>query len=171
MSRLRCQPLARHHNCRAFRCGIEELDQYLVQRAGQDMRRRVAAVFVLVPEDQPLRVAGFYTLSSASVLLHELPSELLKKLPRYPMLPAVLIGRLARDLSFPGIGKLLLLDAMRRAARHSVEVAASVVLVDAKNDAARRFYARFGFREVLQTPNRLFLPMKTVEHLSKADSQ
>jgi len=78
-----------------------EFDEYLKERAGQDMRRRVAAVFVLVPEDEPERIAGFYTLSSASIVLGELPEGIVKKLPRYPMVPAVLIGRLARHVDFP----------------------------------------------------------------------
>ena len=165
MSRFLCEPLAKHHDRKAFRCGVDELDVYLDQLAGQDMRRRVAAVFVMVPSGAPQRIAGYYTLSSASILLDELPKELQKKLPRYPRLPAVLIGRLARDAAFPGIGKLLLLDALARAMRYSAEVAAAVVLVDAKNESARQFYSRFGFREMHQTPNRMFLPMKTVESL------
>lgn len=105
--------------------------------------------------------------SSASILLGELPEEMVKMLPRYPALPAVLIGRPARDTNFPGTGKLLLLDALTRAFRHSAEVAASVVLVDAKNQSARDFYAGYGFHEVLQTPNRMFLRMATIENLQR----
>jgi ribosomal protein S18 acetylase RimI-like enzyme len=165
MSRFTCVRLARDHDRKSFRCGADELDAYLVQRAGQDMRRQGAAVFVLVPGDQPHRIAGYYTLSSASILLGELPEGMVRRLPRYPVVPAVLIGRLARDVNFPGIGRLLLFDALARALRSSAEVAATVVLVDAKNETARRFYARYGFREVLQTPNRMYLPMKTIEDL------
>jgi GNAT superfamily N-acetyltransferase len=160
-----CQPLAKQHDRQAFRCGVDELDQYLQRRAGQDMRRRVAAVFVMVPQDELRRIVGYYSLSSASLLLSELPDEMVKRLPRYPALPAVLIGRLARDLSFPGAGKLLLLDALARAWRHSADVAASLVLVDAYNRVARGFYARYGFQEMLQERNRMFLPIKTVEAL------
>jgi hypothetical protein len=165
VSRFLCQPLVKHHDRKAFRCGVDELDRYLRQRAGQDVRRRVAAVFVMVPDDEPERIAGYYTLSSSSILLSELPAELARRLPRYPVVPAVLIGRLARDLDFPATGELLLLDALGRALRHSDEVSAAVVLVDAKNEAAEGFYARYGFQKVPQTPNRLFLPMKTVEQL------
>jgi len=75
MSPYRCELLARHHDRQAFRCGVPELDDYLAQRAGQDMRRHVSAVFVLVPEREPHRVAGYYTLSSASVVLADLPDE------------------------------------------------------------------------------------------------
>jgi hypothetical protein len=91
MSDFVSQPLARHHDRLSFRCGAAELDDYLQHRANQDVRRRAAAVFVLVPEDQPQRIAGFYSLSSASIILDELPAELAKALPRYPLVPAVLL--------------------------------------------------------------------------------
>ncbi len=167
MSTFLCRPLAKSHDRATFRCGVEPLDDYLRQRAGQDMRRRVAAVFVMVREDAPYRIAGYYTLSSASVVLEGLPDEVARKLLRYPLVPAVLIGRLARDVDFPGVGKLLLLDALSRALRHTDDVAAAAVLVDAKNDAARQFYARYGFQKLRRMPDRMFLPMKAVEQLLK----
>ena len=168
MSKFTCEPLAKHHDRKAFNCGVPELDEYLLQRAGQDMRRRVAAVFVIVPENEPGRVAGYYTLSSASIVLDQLPDDLVKKLPRYPTVPAVLIGRLARDVNFSGVGKLLMLDALARSFQHSGEVAAAVVLVDAKNEQAREFYERYGFVEIEDISNRMFLPMKTIEKLLKS---
>jgi GNAT superfamily N-acetyltransferase len=165
MSKFVCRPLAKHHDRKGFKCGVWELDDYLQNRAAQDMRRRVAAVFVMSPEDEPRRVAGFYSLSSASIVLDALPQELVKKLPRYPMVPAVLIGRLARDINYPGLGELLLLEALARALRHCDEVAFAVVLVDAKNEAARRFYARYGFQDVFPAAERMFLPMSIVAKL------
>jgi len=168
MSKFICERLATHHDRKAFHCGVPELDEYLRQRAGQDMRRRVAAVFVMVPEDEPMRIAGYYSLSSASIVLDELPDETVKRLPRYPVVPAVLIGRLARDTRFPGAGRLLLLDALARSLRHTDEVASAVVLVDVKNERARTFYSRYGFAEVGGIPHRMFLPMRTVEKLVKA---
>jgi hypothetical protein len=168
MSRFVSQPLAKQHDRMSFRCGVMELDSYLQQRAGQDVRRRAAAVFVMTPEDQPDRIAGFYSLSSASIVLDELPDEIGQTLPRYPVVPAVLIGRLARDINFPGMGRLLLLDALARSLRHSEEVAAALVLVDAKNEAARQFYAHYGFQAVVQKSRRLFLPMKTAAKLLDA---
>ena len=165
MSRFICAPLASHHDRRNFHCGVPELDDYLQHRASQDIRRRVAAVFVLSPLEQPSRIAGYYTLSAASVLLADLPNDLAKKLPRYPHVPAVLIGRLARDTEYPGTGKLLLINALTRSMRHSVEIAAATILVDAKNDHARRFYAHFGFTALEGNQHRMFLPMKTVARL------
>jgi predicted GNAT family N-acyltransferase len=81
------------------------------------------------------------------------------------MVPAVLIGRLARDVDFPGTGRLLLLDALARSLRHSEEVAAAVMLVDAKDPATSRFYARYGFQDVLPASRRMYLPMTTVARL------
>jgi len=170
MSRFVCEPLSTDHDRRSFQCGVRELDEYLQHRAGQDARRRVAAVFVLVPDDEPRCVAGFCTLSSASIVLSELPDDLAKRLPRYPAIPAVLIGRLARDVNFPGVGKLLLLDALARSFQHCEEVAAAVVLVDAKNREACEFYAKFGFVEFARTPGKMFLPMSTVQDLLKANA-
>lgn len=165
MSPFRCEPLAKHHDRQAFRCGVQELEDYLAERAGQDMRRQVAAVFVLVPEGEPHRVAGYYTLSAASVVLSDLPEDFARRLPRYPVVPAVLLGRLARDVTFPGVGRLLLMDALNRAYEHSRSVAAAMVVVDAQNEHARSFYLRHGFRDLSGLQDRLFLPMKTIETL------
>jgi hypothetical protein len=169
MSKFICERLAKHHNRMAFDCGVPDLDVYLRQRASLDMRRHVAAVFVMVPEDEPNRIAGYYSLSSASILLDELPNDLVKKLPRYPNMPAVLIGRLARDISFSGVGRLLLIDALARSLRHTDDVASAVVLVDVKNDSARAFCLRHGFANLSDLPNRMFLPMTTVETFCKTD--
>jgi GNAT superfamily N-acetyltransferase len=165
MSRFLCEPLAKHHDRKLFDCGEDELNEYLCLRATQDIRRRVAALFVMSVDDDSHRIAGYYTLSSASILLHELPDEIARKLPRYPAVPAVLIGRLARDIRFRGVGRLLLLDALARALHHSREVATTVVLVDVKNDAAQQFYSRYDFQELSPLTKRMFLPMKTGEKL------
>jgi len=168
MSKFICERLAKHHDRKTFDCGVAELDEYLRQRAGQDMRRRTAAVFVLVPEDDPKRISGYYSLSSGSIMLDDLPDDIIKKLPRYPAVPAVLIGRLARDAKFPGVGKLLLLDALVRSLRHTGEVGSAVVLVDVKNEQAYAFYSHYGFTEVSGRSDRMFLPMSTVEKLLKS---
>jgi len=108
------EPLAGHHDRAAFSCGIPELDRYLERQAGQDMRRRVAQVFVLTAEGAN-RVLGFYTLSAVSIDLGSLPEHLARKLPRHPI-PGALIGRLAVDRSAGGrgLGRMLLADAVKR---------------------------------------------------------
>jgi GNAT superfamily N-acetyltransferase len=163
------EPLGHKHDKlrAAFSCGVESLDRYLKQQAGQDAKKRAAVPYVLVSEDN--RIAGYYTLSSDNIRTDDLPPELVKqlKLPRYPAIGATLIGRLARDLSFrgQGIGEVLLIAALKVALAISWKIASAAVVVDAKDDDAYRFYTEFGFMAFPETKNRLFLPMQTIEKL------
>jgi len=159
------EALARRHDRAAFDCGVEALNAYLRQQAGQDVKRLAAAVFVMVPTGRPKTIAGFHTLCSASVRLDGIPEQRRRKLARYPEVPAILIGRLARDINFPGLGGRLLVDALHRSQRVADEIAATVVLVDAKNSRAREFYRSYGFEGILNSPNRMFLPMRTVSEV------
>ena len=161
------EPLKDSHYRTKFSCGIDELDTYFKNQAGQDARRKVAAPFVLI-DDATGMVAGFYTLSMRSVLLAQLPPAVQKKLPRYPDVPAVLLGRMAVDSRYRGrgLGEALLFDALKRSYETSRDVAAFAVIVDAKH-GAERFYLKYGFLPFSDEENRLFLPMKTIEALLK----
>lgn len=112
-------------------------------------------------------VAGYYSLCATSIELTDLPPTLQKKLPRYPLLPAILLGRLAVDTRYPGQrrGELLLLDAVRRALEQSHEIAAMAIVVDAKNEAAARFYERYDVQRFEDDRSRLFIPMATIAKL------
>lgn len=152
------------HDRAAFSCGVEALDNYLKNLAGQDARRNLAVMYVV--SDPANAVVGFYTLSSTSVIIDDLPPELVKKLrlPRYDSAPAMLIGRLAVDRSQQGqgLGSALLVDALRQCYHIATSViAAAMVVVDAKNDQAKAWYEGFGFVPLPDRPNRLFIP--TVE--------
>ena len=155
-------PLAGHHDRASFRCGVSGLDVYLQLQATQDVRRKIAAVYVLVDASEAKTIVGYYTLSSFAVETADVPEDIQRRLPRYPLTPATLIGRLARDLRFPGIGGHLLADALRRILVHSREVGSAAVVVDVKNESARKFYVKHGFLEFRQNPQRLFLPMKAI---------
>ena len=153
------------HDREAFSCGVEGLDKYLRKQAGQDARKRVAVAFVLTPDGKT--VAGYYTLSQYSVDLVAISDEVAAKLPKYPFVPATLIGRLAVSNEFrgQGLGELLLLDALNRCLSGSKQVASAAVIVDAKDDGGAAFYQKYGFIELPKTPKRLFLPMVTIEKL------
>jgi predicted GNAT family N-acyltransferase len=163
----RFEPLASKHDRAAFSCEHERLDRYLQHQAGQDVRKRVAAVYVLTPDGKT--VAGYYTLSQYTVDTGELPLELAQKLrvPKYDRLPATLLGRLARSKEFrgAGLGEILLMDALPRALQHSKTIASMAVVVDAKDDKAREFYKSYGFLDLPEHANRLFIPMQTVAEL------
>lgn len=160
---LKIEALDAHHDRAGFRCGVTELDTYLQQRAGQDLKRKLAAVFALTADSKT--VAGFYTLSSHSVSAADLPPELAKRLPRFP-LPVTLLGRMAvaQALQGAGLGEYLLLDALNRALKGSRQVASWAVVVDAKA-GARNFYLKHDFIPLPTSPDRLFLPMQTIEAL------
>mgnify|MGYP003382043943 FL=1 len=149
------------HDRTTFNSGSETLDRYLCEQVTQDVRRRVAACFVATTDGK--RIAGYYTLASASLLLAELPASTGKRLPRYPTVPAVRMGRLAVDQGFKGqgLGSALLADALGRAARS--EVAAYALMVDAKDDVAASFYRHHGFIALPDSPRTLFLPLATAQ--------
>ena len=161
--RLRVEPLASSHDRSAFESGVEPLDRYFRTQAGQDARKNIAAPFVLLLPDRT--IAGYYTLSSTSVQLGELPEQTVRKLPRYPLVPATLLGRLAVDRrqQRKGYGRLLLADALYRAARS--EIASFAVIVDAKDDSARRFYERESFLPFPDQPMKLFRSMADIRRL------
>ena len=157
----RVEPLAAEHDRRAFSCGEPALDVYFQTQVTQDIRRHITNCFVAI-EVATDALAGFYTLAAASIPVHELPVELTKRLPRYPVLPAVRIGRLAVDKRFQGrkLGGALLADAAARAL--AAAPASLTLLVDAKNAAAVAFYEHHGFLRLASQPQSLFLPLATV---------
>lgn len=162
----RVEALARQHDRKGFSCGVEPLDRYLRDQAGQDARKRVAAPFVLCAGTSNT-VLAYYTLSALSIDVGAWPEDVARKLPRYPVVPATLLGRLAVDKSQRGKGRgeFLLMDALRRALVASRQVAAVAVIVDAKNDNALTFYRRYEFIPFADEPNRLYLPMGVIERL------
>ncbi len=152
--------LAARHDRSAFSCGKPTLDHYFRERAGQDQRRLVANCFVAVLPDR--RIAGFYTFSAADIPSSALAVDDQRRLPRYPALPAALIGRLALDKRFQGrgIGSAMIVDAGRRAMQSDPAVFA--LLVDAKDQGAADFYRHHDFRPFPDHPLRLFLPLTTL---------
>ena len=149
------EPLAPHHDRTSFSCGEPALDDYLRERAGQDVRRKIARVFVAVG-----LLAGYYTLSAASFFREDLPEGLAKRLPHYPV-PAAILGRLAVDRRYQGrgLGALMLADAIKRLVRASESLAIYALIADAKNDGAKAFYEHFGFQAFPDASMRLFMPL------------
>lgn len=162
---LRVEPLNARHDRTAFASGSETLDRYFQVQAGQEARKKIAAPFVLVLTDGS--IAGFYTLSSTAVRLPELPDAVVRKLPRYPLVPATLLGRLAVDRRHQGkgYGRFLLANSLFRAVKS--EIASFAVIVDARDESAKRFYERESFLPFPDQPRKLFRPMTEIEALFK----
>ncbi len=159
----RVEALGSTHDRAAFRCGVPELDAYLLRQAGQDQKRKLASIFILTKDGK--NVAGFYTLSAHTILAAELPADLARSLPRFPV-PVTLLGRMAiaQSLQGQGWGEFLLVHALKRAALGSRQVASWAVVVDAKA-GARDFYLNQDFTLLPARPERLFLQMKTIEEM------
>jgi GNAT superfamily N-acetyltransferase len=158
------EPLsAAKHRRHEFSCEEHDLTEFLHNRALAEMEARASACFVLVPKSDAGLVSGFYTLSAATISLAKLPSELTIQLPKYPNLPATLLGRLGRDQKFrgSGLGSLLLVSALRRALGGTSSVGSVAVVTDPKNAKAEDFYRKHGFRN-LGGGHRMFLTMKEI---------
>ncbi|MSQ49456.1 MAG: N-acetyltransferase [Betaproteobacteria bacterium] len=159
----RVHALTQTQDRRTFCSGSAPLDRYFQTQITQDIKRRVTACFVATT--QTGRIAGFYTLAAASVLLTDLPASVAKKLPRYPSVPSVRMGRLAIDLEFKGqgLGAAMLADALLRAAH--AEIAALALLGDAKDASAADFYKHHRFAALPDQPRTLFIALAPVQSL------
>jgi GNAT superfamily N-acetyltransferase len=156
----RIEPLGATHDRAGFSCGVAALDRYLHDElATQDIRRRISHCFVAC--EATGTIAAYYTFAATSFPLSGLPPEEVKRLPRYGVLPAGLIGRLAVDRRFRclRLGGALVIDAVQRAG--GADPAIFALVVDAKDDAAVSFYEHLGFRRFISRPMTLFLSIVT----------
>jgi GNAT superfamily N-acetyltransferase len=165
------EPLGKHDRA-GFSCGVASLDDWFRLRAGQDEKRNVARVFVAI--DDQRGIVGFYSLSSFTLAIADLPPVHAKRLPRYDAIPAALIGRLARDKKVrgEGVGDLLLADAVRRVIGAARSLAVFAIVVKATDEKAAGFYRDFGFVPFPNRPLRLFMPAaEAAEAISRALSR
>lgn len=151
------------HDRAGFHCDVESLDHYIHKQAGQDIKRRISRVFVASSLENPNDVKGYYSLSTLSIELSQLPAQLSRKLPKHPI-PAALVGRLAVDKNAKGcgIGKSLLVDAIRRTLSVSEQIGIYAMVVDVINDEVKGFYEQFGFARLSDESSRLFLPLMRI---------
>jgi GNAT superfamily N-acetyltransferase len=151
----------------AFQCGAAPLDAYIRRFASQDMKRGVARVFVATPPEAEGRLAGFFTLTAGSVRCKDLPPELARRLPRYPV-PVALLGRLAVDQAFQGrgLGSILLFDACRKVVQASTVLAVAGLVVDAKDATAAELYRHFGFLPMPGQPARWLLSRRVLQRVA-----
>jgi GNAT superfamily N-acetyltransferase len=151
-----------------FACGEAALDEYLRRQARQDMERGFSTVIAATDAATPETVVGFYTLNASSILLPDIPEDLQKKIPRYPAVPAILLGRLAVSAEFQGrhIGTLLVVDALARACRN--ELAWAIFCVEAKSKKVAAFYAKMMFRPFQERPQSLWMHRKQAEAIAGA---
>lgn len=156
------EPLRRDHDRSSFRCGEASLDAYLREQASQDIRRHLAAVFVMPTAPDDPRVVGYHTLSALAIEAGALPDALRRRIP-YREVTAALLGRLAVDQDHQrrGLGSLLLVDAVQRCLQPAVPASLAMV-VDPINARAAEWYRHFGFVPYRRREDRMFAPMDTL---------
>jgi predicted GNAT family N-acyltransferase len=165
-SKYNIEPLGNHDRA-AFSCGNAALDRYLREQASQDVKRGLAAVFVIAAKDAPRTILSYYTLSSRELKTGQLPAEIAKKAGRYGYVGVTLLGRMAVDekCKGQGLGALTLMSALDKSLVATRDVASWAVFVDAIDDAAADFYRKYGFIELPEDKRKFFLPMKTIARL------
>jgi GNAT superfamily N-acetyltransferase len=168
---LRVDVLAPAHDRAAFACGVDSLDRYLKTQASQDVRRKANAVFVLVEVAAPSVILGYFTLCATSLAPGDVPEAARKHIPRYPLVSATLLGRLAvaRGRHGQGLGSILLARALRRAWESADSVGSCMVVVDAIDEGAAGFYAAHGFSR-LGGSLRLAMAMRRVGELLSGEA-
>jgi ribosomal protein S18 acetylase RimI-like enzyme len=157
-ARFAIEALTKAHKRSDFTCGNDRIDLYFRETVLQDVKRKYATCFI-ARDIAANRIAGFYTLSSSNVPLNEVPEPLAKKLPRYPTVPAVLIGWLGRHNEYAGqgLGEALLFDAVKTVA--TAPIGAHAIFADAIDDRAAAFYSAYGFTPLIKRPRTLYLPV------------
>ncbi len=158
--------LNKKHNRKNFNCGRELLNNYLKNQAGQDVKRKLSACFVLT-EKGTNNIKGYYTLSSNSIPLNKFPEYIQKKLPKsYISIPTTLLGRLAIDNKYQkkGIGKILLIDALKRSYESTIKIGSFAVVVDPIDKEAENFYKKYDFIK-LPDSDKMFITTKTLKEL------
>ncbi|UPT65346.1 MAG: GNAT family N-acetyltransferase [Sphingobacteriales bacterium JAD_PAG50586_3] len=158
------EPLTASFNKSIFNCGKPMLDNYIHTQATQDIKRQISACFVIAAGN---KIKGYYTLSNSNIPQEDLPENVKKKMPKaYANLPTTLLGRLAVDLDYKGrgVGKMLLIDALKRSFDASKTIASMAVVVDPLDKEAENFYTKYGFI-LLPDSGKMFIAMKTIEQL------
>lgn len=158
--------LDKKHNRQDFDCGKELLNNYLKNQAGQDVKRKLSACFVLA-EKETNNIIGYYTLSNNSIPISHFPEHIQKKLPKsYVSIPTTLLGRLAIDIKLQGkgIGKIILIDALKRSYEISKEIGSFAVIVDPIDGGAIKFYEKYDFIK-LPDSKKMFVATKTLKEL------
>ena len=165
---LKVELLDATHDRGGFDCGVEPLNRYLQQIARQHIAKGISKTFVLVDERAaaPKPVLGFFTISLCQVLGQQVPAKWAKKLPE--QIPAMRLGRLAvaQMQQGAGYGKALLVEALHRIARVADLAGGIGLFLDAKDEAAATFYARFGFEPTPSGPLTLFMPTETIRQFA-----
>jgi ribosomal protein S18 acetylase RimI-like enzyme len=162
--RLEFEPFDRaRHQRERFDCGVTALNDYLRTKLGQHSKKSLTRGYVLAAQDG--RIAGYFTLAASRLAVSVIPDG--HGYPARMPLPTTLLGRLAVDNDFKGrgLGAMLLVHALRVAVQGSENIGSAAIEVDAKDDAARAFYAKYGFQSLLDDRLHMYMAMETAREV------
>lgn len=160
----RCERLRREHRRAEFTSGQDAVDAWLAKQALQNQEKHLSVTRVLLDNEE--RIAGFYTLATGQVDFGDLPSDLVKKLPRRA-LPVAVLAWLGVDQRHhrQGLGTRLLAQSLADCHMAGQTFAFVAVILDCVNERAKEFYQRWDFQEMPGRPMRLFLPFTSLEKM------
>ena len=161
---LKIETVSRDHNRSGFDCGNDALNQYLKKIARQHLNKGLSRTFVLVDDNIPTEILGFFTLVSCEIFVDKLPRKYAKKYPSKA--PAAKLARLAvaKDRQRQGLGTHMMINAVGRVIRVSQDLGIIGFFVDAKDNKAKAYYEQFGFIQLPDNPLELFLPLATLRN-------
>ena len=160
------EPLDSKHDKENFSCGIKSVENRLWKEGAQGVKSQLSTCFEKDNKETE-KISGYYTLSSSNISQNLIPDSFKKKLPKsYLSIPTILLGRLAIDKEFQGrgLGKILLIDALKRCCDTSESIGAYAVIVDPLDKEAEKFYEKYGFIK-LPDSGKMFIPIKTIKEL------
>jgi GNAT superfamily N-acetyltransferase len=158
--------LTQAHDSSAFDSGEAALDNWLRDRAWDNLQNAASRTYVVCPKGS-LRIVGYFALSMGQILSKEATGPMRRNMPK--QIPAVILGRLAVDRGWQGkgLGRALLADAVRRSLAASREVSARLLIVHAISPAAEAFYLHYGFTRLPVESPTLALDLVKLQKLAK----
>ena len=170
-TKISIEPLdPQRHDRAAFSCGTNRLDNFLKRTARKHQAGDFSRVWVAT-EGGRANILGFYAMNAHSLEGDDLPTHLTRNAPRYGGIPAVYLSMVAVDRRYQsqGLGRILLGDALKRAAAAAEQIGLKAVVLDVIEDGgpeatAKRlaFYAAMGFQPLPTRPLRMFISIETI---------
>jgi len=168
---LKIEPISRSHNRRSFDCGSLDLNQYLQNTARQQSEKGISRTFVLVEDNDPSEILGFFTLTACEILVEKLPPRYAKKYPQRASAAKLARLAVAKTRQKQGLGTFMMLNAMERVLLVAEHLGVIGFFVDAKDEGAAGYYIQYGFIPLADNPLELFLPIATIRKALSAKNR
>ncbi|WP_296615476.1 GNAT family N-acetyltransferase [Sphingomonas sp.] len=156
------EPISKKHDRQAFDCGDRDMNAFLLRYARQSHEQNASKTFCAIDAAVPGKVLGFYTITPSCVAHEDVPAGMVKGLAQHEV-PCFKLARIAThlDLAGQGLGGQLLVAAALRCLRIAAEGGGVLLVIDAKNERAAKWYASYGAEPLRDKPLTLVMPLAT----------